>query len=71
MWADVDSDEDERPGFGRGGRGNKDYTAPMSFVSGGIKVGDKVTKEGGDDDLGNVRYFEIYSKFVNDEKSFS
>ena len=39
MWAD-DSD-DERPAFGKK---QKDYTAPVSFVTGGIKVGDKVTK---------------------------
>ncbi len=44
MWAD-DSD-DERPGFGGGsGKSSKQYSAPIGFVSGGVKVGDKVTKE--------------------------
>ena len=43
IWAD-DSDEDERPAFGRaaGKTKGKNYTAPMNFVSGGVKVGDKV-----------------------------
>ncbi len=49
MWADDDSDE-ERRGFGSGGGKNKDYSAPVDFVSGGIKVGDKVTKEKADDE---------------------
>lgn len=34
IWADADSD-DERPSFG--GKRSKDYTAPVSFVSGGIR----------------------------------
>ena len=45
IWGD-DSDEDERPGLG-GGKSKKDYSAPIGFISGGVKVGDKVTKEGG------------------------
>ena len=44
IWAE-DSDEEQRPSFGGGGRGSKDYTAPVNFISGGVKVGDKVTKE--------------------------
>ena len=54
MWADEDSD-DERPSFAKKGGSGRDMTAPMNFVSGGIKVGDKVTKEGEeDDDQGSV-----------------
>ena len=50
MWAE-DSDEDERPGFGGYGKRNtKDYSAPIGFVSGGVKVGDKVTKHDNDED---------------------
>jgi hypothetical protein len=44
MWADNDSD-DERPGFG-GGKKKSDFTAPIGFVSGGIKQGDKTFKQG-------------------------
>ncbi|XP_030274210.1 tuftelin-interacting protein 11 [Sparus aurata] len=35
IWADRDSDEDERPSFG--GKKTKDYTAPVNFVSGGLR----------------------------------
>lgn len=35
IWADRDSDEDERPSFG--GKRSKDYTAPVSFVSAGLR----------------------------------
>lgn len=45
MWADHESD-DERPGFGAGGRKKPDVTAPIGFVSGGIKQGDKTVKQG-------------------------
>lgn len=45
IWADDDSDE-ERPGFGsQKGKKNKDYTAPVNFVSGGVKIGDKVQEK--------------------------
>ncbi|CAC5379629.1 TFIP11 [Mytilus coruscus] len=50
MWADNDSD-DERPGFGKPNRRNKDMTAPIGFVSGGFKQGDKITKNEGDADI--------------------
>ncbi len=45
IWADEGSSDEERhPGFGGGGKNkNKDYTLPVSFVSGGIKEGDKVS----------------------------
>ncbi|XP_048777997.2 tuftelin-interacting protein 11-like [Ostrea edulis] len=45
MWANSD-DEDNTPGFGGGRRKRKDYTAPIGFVSGGIKQGSKIKKEG-------------------------
>ncbi|XP_028314316.1 tuftelin-interacting protein 11 [Gouania willdenowi] len=35
IWADRDSDDDERPSFG--GKRSKDYTAPVSFVSAGLR----------------------------------
>ncbi|XP_008334939.1 tuftelin-interacting protein 11 [Cynoglossus semilaevis] len=35
IWADRDSDEDERPSFG--GKKSKDYSAPVSFVSAGLR----------------------------------
>ena len=46
IWAD-DSDEDERPSLSYDGKKSKgkNYTTPMSFVSGGVKVGDKVMYE--------------------------
>ncbi|KAJ1365567.1 hypothetical protein KIN20_025939 [Parelaphostrongylus tenuis] len=40
IWADRESDEEEaygRPSFGKKAR--KDYTAPINFISGGIKQG--------------------------------
>ncbi|KAI1709720.1 GC-rich sequence DNA-binding factor-like protein domain-containing protein [Ditylenchus destructor] len=44
MWADSD-DEDERPGFSKGSRKKADYSAPVQFISGGIKVGNKMEGE--------------------------
>ncbi|XP_058493162.1 tuftelin-interacting protein 11 [Solea solea] len=35
IWAERDSDEDERPSFG--GKKSKDYTLPVNFVSGGLR----------------------------------
>ncbi|KAL4232809.1 Tuftelin-interacting protein 11 [Mactra antiquata] len=60
MWADNDSD-DERPGFGGGGRKKPDITAPIGFVSGGIKQGDKTVKqeEEEEDDDANDADFDI------------
>ncbi|XP_023269243.1 tuftelin-interacting protein 11 [Seriola lalandi dorsalis] len=37
IWADRDSDEDERPSFG--GKRSKDYSAPVNFVSAGLRKG--------------------------------
>ncbi|XP_013412007.1 tuftelin-interacting protein 11 isoform X2 [Lingula anatina] len=50
VWAD-DSDEEGQPGTSREGRKKKkDYTAPIGFVSGGIKRGSKVEKEDDDEE---------------------
>lgn len=50
--SDDEEAEDARPSFGRNKR-RKDYTAPVAFVSGGIKQGDRVTKPGeqGDEEV--------------------
>lgn len=52
IWADRDSDEDERPSFG--GKRSKDYTVPVNFVSAGLRktaAEEKQLKgEGGSDD---------------------
>ena len=46
MWADQDSDDDDRPRFGGGGSRKNNLSTPMNFVSGGIKQGDKTYKPG-------------------------
>lgn len=49
IWADRDSDEDERPSFG--GKRSKDYTAPVNFVSAGLrKTAAEEKKEEKDED---------------------
>ncbi|KAM9744230.1 tuftelin-interacting protein 11 [Menidia menidia] len=52
IWAERDSDEDERPSFG--GKKSKDYTTPVSFVSAGLRKTateeKQQPKEGGSDD---------------------
>ncbi|XP_052242663.1 tuftelin-interacting protein 11-like isoform X2 [Dreissena polymorpha] len=45
IWADEE-DDNERPGFGGRGKKKSDFTAPIGFVSGGIKQGDKTFKPG-------------------------
>ena len=59
IWADEDSDEG-RPSFGGHGHAKKDFTAPMNFVSGGVKVGDSITKteekQSEDDNISSVRH---------------
>ena len=45
MWARDSDDEDERPGFGSSSKKKSDFTAPIGFVSGGIKQGDKTVKQ--------------------------
>lgn len=60
IWADSEDEDDggrERSGFAGGKRKNRDYTAPVAFVSGGVKVGDKVTKTEEEDDVAPVSYF--------------
>ena len=47
MWAD---EEDDRRSSKRS-KERKSYTTPVAFVSGGIKVGDKVTKNADEEDL--------------------
>jgi len=63
IWASSDEDDDDdKKGRSKysSGRGKKDYVTPVSFVSGGVKVGDKVTKEDQDeDDEMMVRISEI------------
>ncbi|KAH3729486.1 hypothetical protein DPMN_055458 [Dreissena polymorpha] len=41
-----EEDDNERPGFGGRGKKKSDFTAPIGFVSGGIKQGDKTFKPG-------------------------
>jgi len=47
VWAD---EEDDRHSSKKS-KERKSYTTPVAFVSGGIKVGDKVTKNAGEEDL--------------------
>ncbi|XP_062872018.1 tuftelin-interacting protein 11 [Trichomycterus rosablanca] len=47
IWAEHDSD-DERPSFG--GKRSKDYTAPVNFISGGLKKTAAEEKQKGSDD---------------------
>lgn len=66
MW--VNSDDEDILGFGRGRRKKKDYIVFIGFVSGGIKQGLKIKKEGDDDDffvsmnilLGNYMCIDMY-----------
>lgn len=57
IWAERDSDEDERPSFG--GKKSKDYTAPVNFVSAGLRKTAAEEKQqqkqeaGSDDDDGD------------------
>lgn len=77
MWAN--SDDEDTPGFGRGRRKKKDYTAPIGFVSGGIKQGSKIKKEGDDDDssvsmnilLGNYMCIDMYRYLPRVHNCFS
>jgi len=47
MWAD---EEDDRRSSKKS-KERKSYTTPVAFVSGGIKVGDRVTKNADEEDL--------------------
>jgi tuftelin-interacting protein 11 len=48
IWADEE-DDSRRPS--KSSKDRKSYTTPVAFVSGGIKIGDKVTKETNEDDI--------------------
>lgn len=52
MWAEYDSDEGDRYGSGSSGRRKKDYSRPLSFISGGVvqKGKDENEEENDDDD---------------------
>jgi len=50
VWAD---EEDDRRSSKKS-KEWKSYTTPVAFVSGGVKVGDKVTKHGDDEDDLNI-----------------
>ena len=69
MWADNDSD-DERPGFG-GGKKKSDFTAPIGFVSGGIKQGDKTFKEGDEVQLSFIVTYYIFVLYICSAQSYS
>jgi len=45
VWADEEDDGRSS----KKSRERKSYTTPVAFVSGGVKVGDKVTKNGEED----------------------
>lgn len=58
IWADEEeesgSDKDDFSGFKKGKKSTKstkDYTTPVSFISGGVKEGDKISKTASDDVL--------------------
>ncbi|KAF7240762.1 Tuftelin-interacting protein 11 [Varanus komodoensis] len=63
MWAERDSD-DERPSFG--GKRSRDYSAPVNFISAGLKkpAGDEITDEDSDEDEKPVKQEEIPKEFV-------
>ena len=46
MWAEDGDSDDDRPSFGGSGKGGgrKDFTAPLSFVAGGVKEGSEKGK---------------------------
>ncbi|XP_078713572.1 tuftelin-interacting protein 11 isoform X1 [Lampetra fluviatilis] len=50
VWAEDDDDDDERPGFSGGRSKNRDFTAPVSFVSGGVKRPAAEEEEAEDED---------------------
>ncbi|XP_028566243.2 tuftelin-interacting protein 11 isoform X1 [Podarcis muralis] len=63
MWAEHDSD-DERPSFG--GKRSKDYSAPVNFISAGLKkpAADEITDEDSDEDEKPLKQEEIPKEFV-------
>ncbi|NXH92517.1 TFP11 protein, partial [Edolisoma coerulescens] len=63
VWAERDSDE-ERPSFG--GKRSRDYSAPVSFVSAGLRkaAAEELSDEDSDDDEKPVKQEEIPKEFV-------
>ncbi|NXR41300.1 TFP11 protein, partial [Zosterops hypoxanthus] len=63
VWAERDSDE-ERPSFG--GKRSRDYSAPVSFVSAGLRksAAEEISDEDSDDDEKPVKQEEIPKEFV-------
>uniref|UniRef100_A0A8D0E6M9 Tuftelin-interacting protein 11 n=1 Tax=Salvator merianae TaxID=96440 RepID=A0A8D0E6M9_SALMN len=63
MWAERDSD-DERPSFG--GKRSRDYSAPVSFISAGLKkpAADEMTDDDSDEDEKPVKQEEAPKEFV-------
>jgi len=59
VWAD---EEDDRRSSKRS-KERKSYTTPVAFVSGGIKVGDKVTKNADEEDL-EITVWNQWNKFL-------
>jgi len=60
MWADDSDDDDGKTGFGKKKKKNKDYTAPIAFLSGGLKEGAKPPpNEGGSDEYDSDKEFDI------------
>lgn len=71
IWAD-DSDEDElsaRPSFKTYNKGPKNYTAPVSFVAGGIQqAGKPKDKEDNDDEEDEEETRESQTKHHSDSR---
>lgn len=63
MFAEYDSDEDDSYG---GGRRKKDYSRPLSFISGGVvqKGKDKEDQEDDDDREGNDASCILYLHYI-------
>ncbi|XP_020657513.3 tuftelin-interacting protein 11 [Pogona vitticeps] len=63
MWAEHDSD-DERPSFG--GKRSRDYSAPVNFISAGLKkpAGDEIEEEDSDEDEKPAKQEEHAKEFV-------
>ncbi|XP_068019378.1 tuftelin-interacting protein 11 [Melanerpes formicivorus] len=63
VWAERDSDE-ERPSFG--GKRSRDYSAPVNFISAGLKksAAEDLSEEDSDEDEKPVKQEEIPKEFV-------
>lgn len=61
VFGDDESEEEERPGFGR--KGNSAFSSQINFISGGIRtVGEKPEKKESDDEDVSLILFPIYFK---------